>query len=185
LKKTSKINCRIDNDLKKWFDDYAIAKGLSHADCLREIIVNLKTGKLVDSVNNKETREDKKLELQVDKTKWNILKMKSEIIRNGADTDFKRALVDQYRNKNKALPEKIQKMDMKLMENSYDKNPIRDDGIMCIECGNIFTCDMQNQKDVSEVIQIYMNHIFDKHRDKLLIEEEVRLFEATEKFSIK
>lgn len=181
--KKSLIQSRLNSDLKKWFDEQAIAKNLSNADYLREIITNLKTGKLVDSVNNKETREDKKLELQVDKTNWYIEKAKSEIVKNIAETKFKRALVDKYEQENTKLPKKMLELKTKLDKDDYDKNPVRVDGLMCVECGRIFNCQMNDRMAVANTCDFYVKHMESLHKRKLFIEETSSLLELNQNFN--
>lgn len=183
MNKTSVLHCRIDTDLKRWFDEQAIKLNLSNTDYLRQIITNLKEGKLIDSTNQKEFREDKKLELQITKTNWTVQKYKSEIVKNIAETKFKQALVNEYKNKSKHLPKKILAIKDKLEENDYDKNPVRHDGFMCIDCGRIFTCQMKDRMAVANTSDFYVKHIEVEHKRKLFIEEQAALLELAQEFS--
>jgi len=183
MNKTSWIHCRFDADLKKWIDEQAIKLNLSNSDYLRQIITNLKENKLVSSANSKELREDKKLELQIDKTKWYIEKSKSEIVKNIAETKFKRVLVNEYERKTEKLPQKILELKVKLDKNDYDKNPVRYDGLMCVDCGRIFTCKMNDRMAVANTSDFYVKHVEQTHKRKLFIEENSELIELNQKFT--
>lgn len=180
----SDIHYKINTDLKTWLENQAIQSGLSATDFLIKVIKDLKTGRLIDANTSKESRESAKLEIMKESNVWRIKKIKSDIIRNGAETNFKRALVEEYRNKNRKLPQNILKIENKLIEDSHSKNPIVRDGLMCIDCGIIFVCDFDNKEDVSKTSELYMNHVFSKHRKELEPEEEIRLIEIKEKFSL-
>lgn len=94
-----------------------------------------------------------------------------------ADTSLKKTIIEHYKrsNESKPLPLRLKLLDEKIESNHYDKNPKDKQGLRCIECSIMFLCDVENDEERIETIEVYCNHIFKKHRESLIDEETVYL----------
>jgi len=128
----------------------------------------------------KENQEIAKL----DNLKLNHTVMKSRILNMIADTELKKTIIAEYNRRGLPLPKSLIH-EKKKIDGETSKNPLHNQGLMCVDCGIIFECRLESLDDRKKCKEMYVNHIVTKHkRLKFHIEEEVKMFEFTEELNL-